>query len=356
MPITPCFDPTTGASGGASPGGGGSAQPVTAPSPTSEAVAAGGSFAAKTFGAFTDPGSRIDNYVATTTNASGSTSWSGSGLGAYTASGAADGDAGTLSLTARDASNNPLATAVHSYERAAAGGEAWVNTLTLDVTAMTSTTLSAGNNTVDGRLVYSEDAGATVGGGSGLGPAALKDAYIEVSDAFTGQENPKMVELKLVNAAWGGINTGHAVRGRLVSTTSVSGQPAPSAQTRYYPVSSGAMRLAPQWQKRYPTNTGSFNSSGGSYDHAGDGAVTTWYSYLACVRGTWWAWVSKTPAPATSLADLLTPSVDHWVMGIDDYSVNGTADYWPATAFVGLFLQDAGSLATLNNIRCWEFK
>ena len=84
--------------------------------------------------------------------------------------------------------------------------------------------------------------------------------------------------------------------------------------------------------------------------------MLTWYSYLACVRGTWFAWISKTEAPVTTLADLLTPSADHWVMGIDDYSVVGTGAYWPATAFAGLFAQNAGSLGSLDRIRCWEFK
>ncbi len=88
---------------------------VTAPAATSEAVAAGGSLSAKTFGAFTDPDGVIDNYVATVENASGSAAVSGSGLGPYTFSGTADGDAGTLYLTARDTSDNHLATAVHSF-------------------------------------------------------------------------------------------------------------------------------------------------------------------------------------------------------------------------------------------------
>ena len=48
MPITPCFDPTTGASGGAA-GGGGAAAAVTPPSPTSESKAAGAALTNKTF-------------------------------------------------------------------------------------------------------------------------------------------------------------------------------------------------------------------------------------------------------------------------------------------------------------------
>ena len=50
--------------------GTGEAAAVTAPADTSQAVASGGSFAAVTFGSFTDPDGRIDasQYVATTRN------------------------------------------------------------------------------------------------------------------------------------------------------------------------------------------------------------------------------------------------------------------------------------------------
>jgi hypothetical protein len=124
MPVTPAFDPATGANGGASGGGGGGDSIVTPPAATSEAVAAGGSLAAKTFGAFTDPDGVIDNFVASVTNATGSAAVSGSGLGPYTFSNTANGDAGTLSLTARDSSNNPLATATHTYSIALPAGAA----------------------------------------------------------------------------------------------------------------------------------------------------------------------------------------------------------------------------------------
>tara|TARA_R100001224_G_scaffold81062_1_gene50930 strand:- start:66 stop:1076 length:1011 start_codon:yes stop_codon:yes gene_type:complete len=98
---------------------GGGDSTVTPPSPTSESVASGSNFSAKTFGSFTDPDGIIASYQAVTTNSTGSTSWSGSGLGAYTATSSA-GDAGTLSLNAKDSSGNIVATAIHSYERAAA--------------------------------------------------------------------------------------------------------------------------------------------------------------------------------------------------------------------------------------------
>jgi len=110
MPITPCFDPTTGASGGAAPGGG--STPVTPPAAQSQDVAEGGSFSAVTFGAFTDSGGRIASYSASKTNVVGSGNISGSGLGPYTFSGTADGEVITVELDALDGSGNVLATAV----------------------------------------------------------------------------------------------------------------------------------------------------------------------------------------------------------------------------------------------------
>jgi hypothetical protein len=131
MPITPCFDPTTGASGGAAPGGG---SPVTPPAPTSESTTAGVNFAAKTFGAFTDPDGVISSYAAVTTNSTGTASWSGTGLGPYSAT-SSDGDAGTLSLNARDSGGQTVATAVHSYDRAAAAGAGWSTIHEVDFTS-----------------------------------------------------------------------------------------------------------------------------------------------------------------------------------------------------------------------------
>ena len=102
--------------------GGGSAYDVSPPAATTEATASGVALGAKTFSAFTgaDAGS-IDGYTARTVNAVGSTSWSGSGLGAYTPSGGADADAGVLALDAT-IGGVVVATALHDYSRAAAGG------------------------------------------------------------------------------------------------------------------------------------------------------------------------------------------------------------------------------------------
>ena len=97
----------------ASSGGGGGGAPVQPPASTTEAVASGGSPSAKTFSAFTDPDALINSYSSAIVNAIGSTSVSGSGLGPYTFSGSADGDAFALTLNALNSGGQKLATAVH---------------------------------------------------------------------------------------------------------------------------------------------------------------------------------------------------------------------------------------------------
>lgn len=148
MPITPCFDPATGASGGAAPGG--SADPVTPPAAQSQSVAAGGSLSDVTFGAFTDPGGRISSYSATKTNVVGSATISGTGLGPYAIAGDADGEVLGIELDALDASANVLATAVYtgSIGSPTTGG-AWVTLKDYDLTDLdTTASLSTGTHTL----------------------------------------------------------------------------------------------------------------------------------------------------------------------------------------------------------------
>jgi len=144
MPIIPCFDPTTGASGGPAAGGG---TPVTPPAATTEAVAAGGSPSATTFGAFTDPGSVISSYQATLTSTVGTTALAGgSGLGPYTYSGFADGDSFVVELDAKDAGGNVVATAVHAVDIAAAAAGGWSGLADIDLSDgdITDVTLTKG--------------------------------------------------------------------------------------------------------------------------------------------------------------------------------------------------------------------
>jgi hypothetical protein len=93
--------------------GGGGGAPVQPPASTTEAVAAGDSPSAKTFGAFTDPDALIASYTAAMVNVIGSTAVTGTVLGPYTFSGTADGDAFTLKLNALNGSGQTLATAIH---------------------------------------------------------------------------------------------------------------------------------------------------------------------------------------------------------------------------------------------------
>jgi hypothetical protein len=74
-----------------------------------------------TFGAFTDPDSRIDSYSATLVTVTGSGSLSGSGLGPYSITGTADGDAYTVELDALDGDGGVLATATHTVAIAEGG-------------------------------------------------------------------------------------------------------------------------------------------------------------------------------------------------------------------------------------------
>jgi hypothetical protein len=142
MPVTPAFDPATGANGGASGGGGGSTFDVSPPAAATQVKAAGASFVAHTFGSFTgaDAGS-IDGYTARIVNAVGSTSWSGSGLGAWTPSGDADGNSGTLALDAT-IGGVVVATAILDYSRAAPAG-AGLETV-VDISGIASLDLLAG--------------------------------------------------------------------------------------------------------------------------------------------------------------------------------------------------------------------
>lgn len=114
---------------------------VTAPAATTEDLPDTDTPTAKTFGSFTDTEGLIDNYVSTIVDIVGTTTASGSGLGPYTYSGAGPGTAFVHLLTARDASNNPLATAVHGVdimpsEPPASGSLGWVTLADYDLTTV----------------------------------------------------------------------------------------------------------------------------------------------------------------------------------------------------------------------------
>ena len=94
-------------------GGGGGGSAVQPPAPTSQNVPANSTPAAKTFGAFTDPGGVIASYASAIIAAQGSPSASGTGLGPYTFT-VANGNSFSLLLNARNGSGDTVATAVHA--------------------------------------------------------------------------------------------------------------------------------------------------------------------------------------------------------------------------------------------------
>lgn len=213
--------PMYGGMGGLAAGGGGAdPAPVTPPAATSEAVASGGSPAAKTFGAFTDPDGRISSYSAAITNAVGTTSIaSGSGLGAYTVSGSADGDSYALRLTALDADGDPLATAVHVVDIAVAEYDPLVAPSAPAAQALASGTTSSaaiswgsptggsGSTTTADVLTQDVGTGASLSGGAVVG---LEDGDVvrvrrTWTDSVTGQTVSATTTVSVAAAAGGSL-------------------------------------------------------------------------------------------------------------------------------------------------------
>jgi hypothetical protein len=131
---------------------------VVAPSSTSQSVAAGGSPSAKTFGAFTDADGLIASYQSVIEQVTGTVSATGTGLGPYTYSGAADGEAFVHMLLAKDAEGNTLATAVHGVDIASPSTGAQWTVGAVDIDFTTADTLSGINS---GTLAVTTGSGAT---------------------------------------------------------------------------------------------------------------------------------------------------------------------------------------------------
>lgn len=175
---------------------GGSVAPVEPPASTFEAVSAGGSPTAKTFSAFTDTGSRISSYSASVTNAVGSTTVSGSGLGPYTFSGSTDGDSFALELDALDGSGNVLATAVHAVDVAAAAAGGWSGLADIDLSDGDITDLTFTKGAGDTNVRNSADTATrvvagyldTVNTSNGTCVASTANAGIRLSNSQNNSE------------------------------------------------------------------------------------------------------------------------------------------------------------------------
>lgn len=339
-------------------GGGGGAALVRAGDPADVGLSAGSTSSSGTARTFSAPsgGTGSPSLVVTIDQAVGSgASLAGDNSSGWYVANLSNGDVVKVLGTWTDGASQAV---VDSFvvSVSVAAGAAFVLTSTIDLTALTPTTLVQGSQVVDGVTIECEDAGETLSA-NGLSAADTKDVFVDISSAFTGQENPKLVVLKTVMpAGWGGVNTGHAVRARIYSAGLSAVGTSPSFQGRFYPLSSGAMRMNLQWQHRYPTSTGSFSSSS-SFDHSAASAVTTWYTHLAAIRGTYFCWIAQAPSIPADLSDLLTPSASHIVAAVNAYSAIGTGDFWPASGvFAGLYNQSSASLAYLAEIKAYEYR
>ena len=124
---------------------------VEAPVPASSAVAVGGSFSTVTFGAFSDPSSFLDSYSASVLNVNLTATVSGSGLGPYTISGAADGDFLVITLDGLNEGGKVLTGAVWSGAiEKPTGGLGWADQIDLDLTDLTTTSALSTGTTVLG--------------------------------------------------------------------------------------------------------------------------------------------------------------------------------------------------------------
>ena len=126
-----------------------SGTPVRPPAPTSSILTSGSSFSAVTFGSFTDPSGFIDGYSASVTNVRGPVATiSGSGLGPYTISNAADGTELIITLSALNGAGEVLASTTWSGSIESSGAS-WVDVLDLDLTDLTTASaLSVGTSSL----------------------------------------------------------------------------------------------------------------------------------------------------------------------------------------------------------------
>ena len=117
-----------------------SGKAVVPPDPVEVSVGSSGTLGPVTFGSFLDRRGIINSYSAAVTNLVGSATISGSGLGPYTISGAADGESIVITLSALDSSSNVLGHATWSgTQGTSSGGGSWIDLRDLDLTDLTTT-------------------------------------------------------------------------------------------------------------------------------------------------------------------------------------------------------------------------
>jgi hypothetical protein len=330
---------------GGGPVGGGSVDPVTPPAPTSEAVASAGSPAAKTFGAFTDTGGRIASYAETLTKVVGTGTVSGTGLGAYTFSGTADGDVYLLELDAKDSGGDILATATHTVSIAAAGAAPfWTLKKSLDLKSMTPTSLVAGSQTVDGETIYCsgtnnviDSSGLTVGSGGGT------VAYVTMGSYLTDYDRPLFVQIKSA-VSWVGTGLTSTVRWRVFRDTAGTG---PSVQW-VADVNVTNLDIQMGFQDGGTGNAGTFGVSAGETYTGTPAAVVL--NFLL-VGNQAYAWMTETLSAAGNISTMMAPEPDKVRVSYSKES-SWNSGIWQAL-IVGIY-RDTNSIPTIEQIDVYE--
>ena len=329
----------------ATTGSGGSVDPVTPPAPTSEAVASAGSPAAKTFSAFTDTGGRIASYAETLTKVVGTGTVSGSALGAYTFSGTADGDSYLLELDAKDSSGDIVATASHAVSIATATvAPFWTLKKSLDLTAMTPTSLVAGSQTVDGETIQCSGAnnvidssGLTVGSGGG------SVAYVTMGGYLTSYDRPIFVQIKS-SVSWVGTGATSTVRWRCFRDPAGTG---PSIQW-VADVNATNLDIQTSFQDGGSGNTGTFGVSAGATYTGTPAAVVL--NFLL-VGNQAYVWMTETLSAAGDISTMMAPAAGKVRVSYAKES-SWNSGIW-AALIVGIY-RDTNSVPIIEQIDVYE--
>lgn len=310
--------------GGGPAGGGGSVDPVTPPVAASEAVASGGSLADVTFSAFTDPGGRIASYTATATNVAGSATISGTDLGPYAISGAADGEVLLVELDAKDASGDVVATAVYTGVIATAA-TGWVEMKSIDYSTLTHQSLAVGTHVVDGETIVVTDATGAIDA-NGLTPGAGSMNH-EIDSYLTDTERPIFVQLEMVNVTWSGSDP---VRARVAFAGTGGEMPSIQLNTA---VSGADLNTQPQWQDNTTIGgTGAF-ATGDSNVAVLAGNPTSFWVNALILQGHVITWASTSRVePATIAAVMAMDSAKHSISMTETDEINTG---WWAALYVG---------------------
>jgi hypothetical protein len=327
-------------------GGGGSVDPVTPPADVTESIAAGGSLANVEWGAFGDTGGRIASYVLTKNNVNGSATMTGTGVGPYVIAGEADGEILLATIDAKDSSGNIIASAYYAGIVASPAGAApfWTLKKSLDLTAMTPTSLVAGSQTVDSETIYCDgvnnvidSSGLTVGSGGGT------VAYVTMGSYLTDYDRPIFVQIKSA-VTWVGTGSASTVRFRAFRDILGTG---PSIQW-VADVNATNLDIQASFQDGGTGNTGTFGMSAGA-TYTGTPAAVVLNFML--VGNQAYVWMTETLSAAGDISTMMAPAAGKVRVSYSKES-SWNSGIWQAL-IVGIY-RDTNSIPIIEQIDVYE--